>query len=520
MIAPRDVTRFDREIDMAFVSEVLQFLTYLFVFAIGLGVLAVIVIYVIDVTQTKSAVRRNYPVVGRFRYLFEHLGEFFRQYFFALDREEMPFNRSERSWCYRAAKGVDTTVAFGSTRDLRRVGTVIFANTAYPTLEEEGEQQKSYTIGPYTPNPYMTDRVFHISGMSFGALSKPAVLALSRGARKAGCWMNTGEGGLSPGHIEGGADIVFQIGTARYGVRNPDGTLSEEKLAAIAAREQVKMFEIKLSQGAKPGKGGILPGIKVTEEIATIRGIPVGEDSISPNRHPEIRDAASLLAMIERVRAITQKPVGFKAVFGGYQWFEEFLALIKERGEECAPDFITVDSGDGGTGAAPQALMDNVGLPIRESLPVVVDLLYKYGLKGRVHVVASGKLVNPEYVAAAFCQGADFVASARGFMFALGCIQAMQCNKNTCPTGITTHNERLQRGLVPEDKAERVYRYQKLIEKEIATIAHSCGVARPRLLRREHARIVQDNGLSIPMNELYPGTYSEMQRQEQGRIPV
>jgi glutamate synthase domain-containing protein 2 len=280
------------------------------------------------------------------------------------------------------------------------------------------------------------------------------------------------------------------------------------------------MFEIKLSQGAKPGKGGILPGIKVTEEIAAIRGIPAGKDSISPNRHPEIRDAASLLDMLDRVRTITRKPVGFKAVFGGYQWLEEFLQLVNARGEEHAPDFITVDSGDGGTGAAPQALIDNVGLPLRESLPVVVDLVHKYGLKGRTHVVASGKLVNPEYVAAAFCQGADFVTSARGFMFALGCIQALQCNKNTCPTGITTHNERLQRGLVPADKAERVYRYQKLVEKEIATIAHSCGVARPRLLRREHARIVQDNGLSIPMNELYPGTYSEMQRREQGRIPV
>jgi glutamate synthase domain-containing protein 2 len=280
--------------------------------------------------------------------------------------------------------------------------------------------------------------------------------------------------------------------------------IDEENLAAIASHEHVRMFEIKLSQGEKPGKGGILPAVKVSPEVAQIRGIPVGEASISPNRHPEIANAGDLLDMINRVRDITGKPVGFKAVFGGYAWFEEFLGLITLKGADSAPDFITVDSGDGGTGAAPQALIDNVGLPIRESLPVVVDLLRKYDLKKRVHVVCSGKLVNPEYVAAAFCQGADFVTSARGFMFALGCIQALQCNKNTCPTGVTTHDPKLQRGLVPADKAERVAQYQQNMEHELATIAHSCGVARPRLLRREHARIVQANGLSIPMNELYP----------------
>ena len=489
---------------MTAISNILALFAYLFVFVIGIGVLWILTLYIIDVSQTKHAVRRNFPVVGRFRYMFEHLGEFFRQYFFAQDREEMPFNRAERSWVYRAAKGIDATVAFGSTRDLRRVGTVIFANTAYPTLEKDSEAQKVYTIGPDCKHPYETDRMFHISGMSFGAISKPAVLALSRGAKKAGCWMNTGEGGLSPYHLEGGADIVYQIGTAKYGVRDKDGSLSEEKLAAIAAHDQVKMFEIKLSQGAKPGKGGILPGIKVTEEIAAIRGIPAGQDSISPNRHPEICDAASLLEMIANVRRITGKPVGFKTVFGAFDWFEELLQLIVMKGPEYAPDFITIDSGDGGTGAAPQALMDNVGLTVRESLPVVVDYLYKYGLKGRIHTVASGKMVNPEYVAAAFCAGADFVVSARGFMFALGCIQALQCNRNTCPTGVTTHDPKLQRGLDPADKAERVYRYQRSVEHDIAMIAHSCGVPRPRLLERKHARVVQETGLSVSMDDLYP----------------
>jgi glutamate synthase domain-containing protein 2 len=490
---------------MTLMSEILQLFAYLFVFAMGIGALWVALLYIIDITQTKHAIRRNFPVVGRFRYMFEHMGEFFRQYFFAQDREEMPFNRAERAWCYRAAKGVDTTVAFGSTRDLRRIGTVIFANTAYPTLEEDSEQPIGYTIGPYCEKPYTTDRFFHISGMSFGAISKPAVLALSRGAKAAGCWLNTGEGGLTRYHLEGGADIVFQIGTAKYGLRNAEGGFDDEKLREVAAHEQVRMFELKLSQGAKPGKGGILPGIKVTAEIAKIRGIPAGQDSISPNRHPEVKDAASLLDMIDHVRTVTDKPVGFKAVMGGFCWLRDLFEEINRRGIESAPDFITVDSGDGGSGAAPQPLIDNVGLPIRESLPKVVDELVAYGLRERIKVVASGKLINPELGAAAFCHGADFVTSARGFMFALGCIQALQCNKNTCPTGITTHKRQLQRGLVPGDKAERVRKYQCAMESQIGLIAHSCGASRPRLLERRHARIVQDNGLSVPMDELYPG---------------
>ena len=340
--------------------------------------------------------------------------------------------------------------------------------------------------------------------MSYGAISKPAVLALSKGSARAGNWMNTGEGGLSPYHLEGGADIVFQIGTAKYGVRNEDGSLNDDKLREVAAHDQVRMIEIKLSQGAKPGKGGILPGEKVTEEIAKIRGIKAGEDSISPNRHPEVDSTDDLLDMINHVRDVSGLPVGFKSVIGAYGWIEEMCELINQRGKESAPDFITVDSGDGGTGAAPMSLMDCVGLPIRESLPLVVDILVKYGLRDRIKVVASGKLVTPAEAAAALCIGADFINSARGFMFSLGCIQALQCNKNTCPTGITTHDKDLQRGLVVEDKAERVYQYSKNMDKEIGIIAHSCGVREPRQLKRFHCRIVQDDGRAVPVNELYP----------------
>ncbi len=484
--------------------NIVQLLSAILVFIIGLGLLVVIVMYIADVTQTKHAIRRNFPVIGRFRYLFEKLGEYFRQYFFALDREEMPFNRAERTWVYRAAKGVDNTVAFGSTRNIHQVGTVMFVNCAYPILETDVAPTSTVTIGPYAREPYSTNSLFIGSGMSYGAISKPAVLALSNGARMAGVWMNTGEGALSPYHLEGGADIVFQIGTAKYGVRNDDGSLNDDKLKEVAAHEQVKMIELKLSQGAKPGKGGILPKEKVTEEIARIRGIEVGKDSISPNRHPEIDSPEDLLDVIGHLREVSGLPVGFKAVIGAYGWLEELFSLIKERGIESAPDFITVDSGDGGTGAAPMSLMDCVGLPVRESLPLVVDLLNKHELKDRIRVIASGKLITPAEATMALCIGADFINSARGYMFALGCIQALLCNKNTCPTGVTTHDKKLQRGLDPTDKAERVRRYAEAMHKEIGIIAHSCGVREPRQLKRYHCRIVQDDGRSVPLDELYP----------------
>jgi glutamate synthase domain-containing protein 2 len=493
---------------MSFLADItmtaISALATLFVFAVGTFLLILAILFVLDISQTSDAVRRNYPVIGRFRSLFSTLGEFFRQYFFAMDREEMPFNRAEREWAYRAAKGVDNTVAFGSTKNLTLQGTAIFVNCPFPTLEQDAAETKPLRIGPHCRTPYDAPSVFNISGMSFGAISSPAVRALSRGAKVANCWMNTGEGGLSPFHLEGGCDIVFQIGTAKYGVRSLDGNLSDDKLREVAAHEQIRMFEVKLSQGAKPGKGGILPGIKVTPEIAAIRGIPVGEDSISPNRHPEVNSVKDLLDLIAHIREVTGKPVGFKSVIGAYGWLISMCEEINRRGIESAPDFITVDSGDGGTGAAPMPLMDNVGLLVRESLPMVADILHAHGLRKRIRLVASGKLVTPSGVAWALCAGADFVTSARGFMFSLGCIQALKCNKNTCPTGVTTHNPRLQRGLDPTDKAVKVANYCRNVVHEVETIAHSCGVNEPRLLRRYHVRIVQGSGLSVPLDILHP----------------
>ena len=462
------------------------------------------VLYVVDRNQTRHALRRNYPLLARFRYLFEHLGEFFRQYFFAMDREEMPFNRAERSWVYRAAKKVDSTIAFGSTRDLKPAGTILFANCAFPKLQEEGLDTSAVTIGPFSREPYQATSVFHISAMSYGAISAPAVLALSQGAKSAGIWMNTGEGGLSAEHLEGGADLIFQIGTAKYGVRDASGGLCPDRLSQIAAHEQVKMFEIKISQGAKPGKGGVLPGSKVNAEIARVRGIPLGEDSLSPNRHPEVSSSEDLLDLLETVRSVSGKPVGIKAVIGDHRWLQALCSTINARGIASAPDFITVDGAEGGTGAAPASLIDYMGLPLRESLPLVVDILKKHGLRERIRVIASGKLINPAQIAWALCVGADFATTARGFMFSLGCIQAMQCNKNTCPTGITTHDKRLQRGLVVANKSQRVANYAQSVRAEVAVIAHACGVQEPRQLQRQHCRIVQGDGSSLALDSIYP----------------
>ncbi|WP_299195364.1 FMN-binding glutamate synthase family protein [uncultured Litoreibacter sp.] len=489
---------------MDWAGWVIQVMAFSFVLVVGAAALLMVILFIIDRSQTEDAVRRNYPVIGRFRHIFTELGEFFRQYFFAMDREELPFNRAQRDWVKRAVSGKGNTVAFGSTRNIAVTGTPLFVNAPFPPLDNQFASSEPMMIGPGARQPYMAGSFFNISGMSYGAISKPAVLALSRGAKEAGIWMNTGEGGLSPYHLEGGADIVFQIGTAKYGVRDKDGRLDDDKLRAVAAEPQVKMFELKLAQGAKPGKGGILPGAKITPEIAKIRGIEEGHDSISPNRHVEIDDWDDLLDFLAHVREVTGKPVGIKTVFGAAQPVRELFEMINRRGDAFAPDFITLDGGEGGTGASPLPLMDLVGVTIREALPEVAGLLREYGLKDRIKLVASAKLMVPGDVAWALAAGADFVTSARGFMFSLGCIQAMKCNMNTCPTGITTHDPRFQKGLVPEDKYKKVARYAKNIVKEVETIAHSVGVAEPRQLKRTHVRIVQDTGKSVLLSELYP----------------
>lgn len=471
-------------------------------FIIGSLALWYAIMYVQDITQTAHTVRRNFPVVGRMRYRFEKLGEYFRQYFFSHDREEMPFNRATRAWVYRTAKGLGGLLGFGSTNDLNEAGSVIFVSAAYALLEEEYIPTPSMVIGPDCKHPFEAKSLFNISGMSYGAISSAAVRALSIGAGKSGIWMNTGEGGLSPFHKEGKCDIIFQVGTAKYGVRDEAGNLSDERLLEVS--QYVKAFEIKMSQGAKPGRGGVLPGNKVTEEISKIRGIPVGQVSSSPNRHKEIKSADDLLDMINHIRDVTGRPVGYKAVIGSEESVQDLCEAIHRRGRKSAPNFITVDGGDGGTGAAPQLLSDHVGLPLNESLPILVDTLIEYDLKEQVKVIASGKLVQSAKVAWALCMGADFITSARGFMFSLGCIQSMQCHTDTCPTGITTHNKRLQKGLVVADKSARVSQYAHWVNHEVNVLAHSCGLPNARDFKREHIRIVLNPGRSMPLDVLYP----------------
>ncbi|MCP3680172.1 MAG: FMN-binding glutamate synthase family protein [Gammaproteobacteria bacterium] len=481
--------------------EVIFFVLFFFLLII---ITMIAIMALIDAIQHKNAIRHNYPFIGRFRNWFMHLGVFFRAYFFTEDREEMPFSRAHREWVNHAAKNKDMTKAFGSTRATREPGTIIFANDPFPPIDRDHVDAGEIVFGSEIKNPYATEKFFHISAMSFGALSVPAVQALSHGAKMAGIFLDTGEGGLAPYHLEGDCDLVAEIGTAKYGYRTADGKLDDNRLREVAALPQVKMFSIKLSQGAKPGKGGMLPGTKITAEIAKIRGIPVGEDSISPNRWPEINNVYELLDMISHIRNLTEKPVGCKLVVGSSHWMETMCLEIWRRGIESAPDFIIIDSADGGTGAAPMSLMDYMGLHIHESLPLIVNMLIRYDLKKRIRIGCSGKLINPGNVAWALCMGADYINSARGFMFSLGCIQAMRCNKDTCPTGVTTHNKRLQSGLDPSLKKVRVMNYAINMHRQVGMIAHSCGVHDPRLLRRYHVHIVQANDKSVPAEELWP----------------
>ena len=426
----------------------LSLLGSLFLFIVGLAILAALIMFVIDITQTKSAVRRNYPVIGRFRTLFSHLGEFFRQYFFALDREEMPFNRAERQWVDHVSVDGSDVVPFGSTKVLSP-GTPVFANGLFPKLEDDMPPKPDFIIGPQTQKPYKPGSLFNISAMSYGSLSKPAIQALSQGAALSKSYLNTGEGGVSPYHLEGGCDIVYQLGTAKFGARNSDATLNEDKLRKVCENSNIRMMEIKLSQGAKPGKGGILPGNKVTAEIAEIRGIEEGKSALSPNRHVDAGTSEELLDLIHRVREVSGLPTGIKLCVGQVGPLIDFMEAIKTRGDQSAPDYIAIDGGDGGTGAAPLPLIDNTGLTIRESLPLMDDLLREYGLRERVKIIASGKL-------------------------------------------ITSAN-----------KAVRVHNYIKTIIKEVEIIAHACGVDEPREMQREHLLIVQASGRSKPFDQVW-----------------
>jgi glutamate synthase domain-containing protein 2 len=494
---------------------------------LGFFALALAIIAVRDLTQRRHAVTRNFPLIGHFRYFFEEMGQPLRQYLFAGDLEERPYNRATRSWVYASAKGQNNMIGFGSQIDHNEPGRMHLVPSMYPTLKAakatEADLPRPKVIGARRAQPYQPRRFANISGMSYGALSPNAVSALSRGAKMAGCYMSTGEGSLSSYHVAGGADILYQIGPAKFGCRTPDGRFDDDKAAAILALPQVKMVEIKLAQGAKPGKGGMLPKEKITREIATIRGIPMGVDCQSPNRFEEFDDATSLLDFIERVRRLTDKPVGLKMVVGTAAEVDDLCRAIRKRGD--GPDFIAVDGIEGGSGAAPPALADYVGLPLVEALISLDDALRREGLRDDIVLIASGKIATGGDVATHLALGADLVHIGRGFLFSIGCIQALRCHTNACPTGVTTQNQWLQSGLDPADKGVRVSNYALALERDLEMITHACGLAHPGQLHRGHVVMNIAPGVRKAFVDLFPyptgrpelaRTNSRIQRQNSG----
>ncbi|EDY83130.1 Conserved region in glutamate synthase superfamily [Verrucomicrobiia bacterium DG1235] len=423
--------------------------------------------------QRNHSLLRNFGILGQGRYLLESLGPELRQYLYSGDTEERPFNRTERREVYRKANNIDSAASFGSQNDFDAT-EIKLRHSLFPISKEHVlPYQMAFGEERGIQNAYTLTVPFIISGMSYGALGQRAIRSLARGIAQTGGLMNTGEGGYPKYHLMEKCDLAFQIGTAKFGVRNEDGTLNEPLLADLAAKEQVKMIELKLSQGAKPGKGGMLPKEKITAEIAELRGVPMGRDVVSPTHHSECEDYPSAVAFIRRIQDVSQLPVGIKLCIGDPRQFAELVSEMKRQ--DSFPDWITIDGAEGGTGAAPKAFIDRVGMPLFPALKSAQDILLASGARQRLKLVASGKLINPGSQIIAFCLGADAIATARGFMLSIGCIQAMQCGSNTCPVGITTHHPRLERGIIIEDKALRVANYVHSLEHDLEELLCSTG---------------------------------------------
>jgi glutamate synthase domain-containing protein 2 len=444
--------------------------------------------------QTQHVLLRNFGIVAQGRYLLESVGPELRQYLYANDTEERPFNRNERTEIYRQSKNIDSASSFGSQKQFDNTEIKI-RHSMYP-LDVENLNPYSVTFGEERGirNPYTITRPFIISAMSYGALGKNAVRSLARGAKLAGILMNTGEGGYPKYHLIEGCDLVFQMGTAKFGVRNDEGYLDDNKLSELAAKDQIKMIEIKFSQGAKPGKGGLLPKEKITREISELRGVPMNRDVVSPPHHKECTDKVSTVAFIKRVQEVSQLPVGIKFCVGS---FPEAEALIQEMVDQNTfPDYISIDGAEGGTGAAPKSFMDSVGLPLYPALSGINKILRDKGVRDRVKLLAAGKLINSGRQMLAFALGADAVYTARGFMLSLGCIQAMQCGKNTCPIGITTHDPSLQRGLDVATKAVRVSNYVHNLEHDLFELLAATGCRSFKELSLDNLYIPEDSTLA------------------------
>ena len=451
-------------------------------------VVVLILVAIRDIFFQKShTINHNFPIVGHLRYWFESIGPEMRQYFVANNREELPFNRIERGWIYASAKSENNYEGFGTDRDIYAHQHVFIKNSmiGYKTPENHPNNKNPYflpcakVIGEYNKRkkPYRPASVINVSAMSFGSLSAAAVQAMNQGVSKANAYHNTGEGGLSPYHKKGG-DVVFHIGTGYFGVRTKDGNFSLDKLKVLVTENPcIKAIEIKLSQGAKPGKGGVLPGEKITDEIAEIRGVEVGKDVLSPSTHKAFSNVKELHALIEKIANETGLPVGIKGAIGKLDQWKELADLMKETGK--GPDFITVDGGEGGTGAAPPSFADHVSLPWVYGFASLYKVFQERNLTERIVFIGSGKLGFPAKAAMAFAMGVDCINVAREAMMSIGCIQAQICHTNKCPAGIATQSKWLQNGIDVTLKSERLAQYFKTFRKEFVEITHAAGYEHP-----------------------------------------
>jgi len=449
--------------------------------------------------QKTHAILRNFPVLGYFRYLFESISPEIQQYFIEKSTDGKPFSRNHRALVYRRAKNVNATHPFGTQLQLMDEHYEGIRHSIYAT--EPVKEFPRVDIGSSLCKHHYNASVLNISAMSFGSLSKNAIMALNRGAKMGNFYHNTGEGGLSDYHLEGGGDIVWQIGTGYFGCRTPDGNFSPEEFKKRALLPQVKMIEIKLSQGAKPGHGGVLPGSKNTEEIARIRGVQPHTTVLSPPSHKKFKDATGLIHFIAELRTLSEgKPIGFKLCIGRTEEFIDLCAAMKKEG--IWPDFITVDGAEGGTGAAPLEFSDSVGIPLEPALIFVDSTLKKYGLRKEVRVIASGKVLTAFSILRMRALGADICNSARAFMFSLGCIQALRCNTNDCPTGVATQDPMLVKGLVVTDKATRVYNFHHNTIEAVLELLGACGLKHTEEISIE--MFVKGDELITLSNRYYP----------------
>jgi len=444
---------------------------------------ALVAVGVRDVTQVRHSVLRNYPITGHFRFLFESIRPELRQYFFESNQDGQPFSRERRSMVYDRAKNIEGVLAFGTELDVYD-SSYGWVNHSVCPRPHHPEDLRVTIGGPECTQPYSAS-LFNISAMSFGSLSGNAILALNTGAKAGGFYHDTGEGSVSRYHRKGGGDLVWELGSGYFGCRAADGNFDPEKFRKQAADPQIKMIEVKLSQGAKPGHGGVLPAAKVTEEIAEARGIPVGQECISPASHPAFSTPVELLEFIKTLRELSGgKPVGFKLCIG-HRW--EFMAIVKAMLKTgIKPDFIVVDGAEGGTGAAPVEFANRLGTPLRQGLSFVHNCLVGAGLRDDIKVGASGKLISAFDIAGTMALGADWVNSARGFMFAVGCIQSQSCHTNRCPTGVATQDPKRQKALHVPGKAERVASFHRNTMKSLVEFTAAAGLSHPRDFKPEH----------------------------------